>query len=80
MKRRSEYSSQNMNDTIIIPELEEAMRNYQPHYRPWTLEEEAIMRKYFGKVQPKVLAGHLHRSKYSIDSKAAIMGLTGRKE
>jgi len=65
---------------IIIPELEEAARNYIPKYRSWTEKEIAIVKKYYGKVPIGQLAKHLKRSIYSIQQTAAAHGISAKQQ
>jgi len=58
-------------EEIIIPELEES----EPPIRYWTEREEAILRKYYGKADPKKIAETLGRTKTAIQNKAQNMGL-----
>lgn len=62
-------------NVIEIPELEEAARVYKPKYRQWTPIQEAILAKYYGKVEPALIAKHLNRSKQAIQTHAMKMGL-----
>lgn len=64
-------------DTIVIPELEEAMETYIPR-GCWSKEDEEVLKKYFGRVPIRTLEGYLHKSRHAVNSKAAIMGLTNR--
>jgi hypothetical protein len=66
-------------DTILIPELEEAMQNH--HTRDWSLNEEAILRKYYNRVPISMLQKHLPgRSHGCIRSKAQHMMITTPKK
>jgi hypothetical protein len=64
---------------IIIPELEEAARNYVPKYRPWLKEEDEILQQYYNHVSPETLVKYFGRSKHSIRSHACDLGLAGKK-
>jgi len=71
---KSEPNGQN---EIIIPELEEAMATFVPR-ASWTEREEAILRRYWGKVPVRMLETTLKHSLPSIRTKVQNMGL--RKE
>ena len=58
-------------EEIIIPELEES----QPSTRFWTPYEEEVLKKYYGKADPKKIAETLGRTKTAIQNKAQNMGL-----
>jgi hypothetical protein len=61
-------------DRIVIPELEEAAKEYNSSW--WNKEEEEIVRAYWGRVHPSKLAQHLpHRTQDAIRYKAKRMGL-----
>ena len=68
-------------DEIVIPELEEAPL---PRYIPWSAKEEAILRKYYGRVPISRLAQYfdqhmpIKRSRSAIASKAKRMGIANR--
>ncbi len=60
---------------IKIPELEELVgmgRN-----RPWTGEEESVVRTYYGRVPTQRLASYLNRTLSSVQNKVQRMGLSG---
>lgn len=63
-------------DTIVIPELEEAMANFKPRYS-WTEKDVAILKRYYGKVPMTLLSGQLHRSVDSIHKYAQMHGIRG---
>jgi hypothetical protein len=66
-------------DTIVIPELEEAMQTH--HSRDWSLKEEAILKKYYNRVPIALLLKHLPgRSHGCIRSKAQHMEITSPKK
>lgn len=56
-----------------IPELEELVGTNP--YRPWTGEEESVIRAYYGRVPTKRLAEYLDRTLSSVQNKAQRMGL-----
>lgn len=60
------------------PELEAAMKTYRPKV-PWSDDDIAMLKRYYGKVNPVTLAGKLHRTRFSIDSYASRLGLTAKK-
>jgi hypothetical protein len=65
-------------DTILIPELEEAAAQYAP--RGWSEEEIDLLKKYYGRVPIYLLTKHLpKKTKYAVQSKAQMIGLTKRK-
>jgi len=66
------------NDFIIIPELEEAMKTYTPAWKPYTKKDELIIKRYFGKVDLKLLAKQLGRTPEALNTKAGHLGLTGK--
>lgn len=75
----STRSIQSNTKTILIPDLEQAMEDYNPRYKGWSQKEEAIMLKYYNKVSIDALIKTLGRSKSSIQDKASRMGITGGK-
>jgi hypothetical protein len=64
--------------TVVVPELERAMQEYIPRYKPWTAEEEGIMDVYYNRVDITLLMKQLGRTKGSIQDKAGSMGITNR--
>lgn len=58
---------------IKIPELEEyvGMRDRMP----WTGEEEAVLRSYYGRIPTSKLAEYLNRTLSSVQNKAQRMSL-----
>ncbi len=62
---------------IVIDELEAAMVNYNPPGRPWSEADNAILRKYYGKVPIAKLARYLKRGTSATSKKAQDLGLTG---
>lgn len=64
------------NDTIIIPELEEAMERYQPHKTTWTAGDLAVLKRYYGRVPISSLGTTLHRSSKTIHDQVVKMGGT----
>jgi hypothetical protein len=63
---------------ILIPELEEAVKQYKPS--KWSMKEEAIMSKYYGRVHIDDLIKQLPgKTLAAVHNKAADMGLTKRK-
>lgn len=60
---------------IIIPDLEEA----PPARRYWTDEEDAILRKYYGKVDVRYIVKELGRTKRAVENRASILELTYNK-
>jgi len=75
------YSGINL-DEIIIPELEEAP---PPRYIPWSAKEEAILRKYYGRVSVAQLVQYFNehmpikRSQGAITNKARRMGIANQQ-
>ena len=61
-------------DTIIIPELEEAMERYQPHKTTWSAGDLAVLKRYYGRVPITALESTLHRNSKTIHGQAAKMG------
>lgn len=57
---------------IVIPELEDS----EPIRRFWTEEEDAILRKYYGRVKAERIAEHLKRSKRAVQNRASELGIT----
>lgn len=65
--------------SITIPELEEAAMNFSPRNKPWTEEDEAVMREYYGRVSVQKLADYLNRSRGSVTNKAQEMGIACKR-
>lgn len=63
-------------DTIIIPELEEAMARFQPHKHSWSDTEIATLKKYYGRVPITLLESTLHRKSTKIHEKVVELGGT----
>lgn len=61
-------------DTIVIPELEEAMARYQPHKFAWSDNDIAILKKYYGRVPVTLLETYLHRNSGKIHEKVIELG------
>ncbi|MEM4958445.1 MAG: hypothetical protein QXX12_01045 [Nanopusillaceae archaeon] len=59
----------------MIPELEEALQRATRRYRPWTPEEEAILRRYYRWGMARHIAQYLNRPLASVYWKAAELGL-----
>lgn len=57
---------------IIIPELEDA----PPTRQYWTEEEDAILRKYYGKADARSIAKHLGRTVRGVQNRASILKIT----
>ena len=55
----------------IVAELDRAAKTYRAKCRPWTEADSALVKKYYGKVPPKLLAEKLNRSIDSIQSRAS---------
>jgi hypothetical protein len=62
-------------NTIVIPELEDAVKNYRPYKYSWTQDEIAVLKKYYGWVPLQKLIDYFHRSGPSIHKKAAELKL-----
>ncbi|MGD0535922.1 MAG: hypothetical protein ABR999_10880 [Methanoregula sp.] len=75
--KRVPHGSQSQNNTIIIPELEEAALHYSPRAKPWIPggRDELTLKTYYGRVDIKDLAKALNRSIPSIKNKAVALGL-----
>jgi hypothetical protein len=58
------------------PELEAAMQDYDPTNKPYSKEDEDLIRRYYGKADTEIIAKKLGRNKSNIQNKAARMGLT----
>ncbi len=63
---------------IIIPELEEKI-GVGLHFPDWTDRDEAILRKYYGRVRIEHLMAYLNRSRSAVAHKAAELGLQYRR-
>jgi len=61
-------------DTIIIPELEEAMERYQPHKLTWSDKDNAILKRYYGRVPISSLESTLHRNSKTIHDQVVKLG------
>jgi len=57
---------------LVVPELELLVRT--PQYRPWTPEEDAVVRAYYGRVPVAALGGHLGRTADSVGMRAHRLG------
>jgi len=66
-------------DPIVIPELEEIARNYEPRQRPWGEDEDAVLRKYYNRVPIESLVKYFKRTQCSIQSHANVIGITNKK-
>jgi len=66
-------------EDLVIPELEEAKRKVA--WRPWTPEEEAVLRRYYGPGMVQALVEYFAkhfppgRSRNAIVNKARALGL-----
>ena len=60
----------------VIKELEAAPAN---GYHPWTEFEEAMLKKYYGKKDIKVIAKALNKTIGAINRKASIMRLSYKR-
>ena len=63
-------------ETILIPELEEAMERYQPHKTTWSDKDNAILKRYYGRVPISSLESTLHRNSKTIHDQAIRLGGT----
>ena len=69
--------------TIIVPELEEVARTFPK--RPWTKEEDDVVRAYYGKVPNTAISRYLKkkyppgRSPYTIKRRANVLGITTKE-
>jgi hypothetical protein len=61
-------------EEIVIPELEDS----NPRKRYWTDEEDAILRKYYGKAELSKISEYLKRTKRAIENRASVLGITHR--
>ena len=57
---------------ITIPELEELIDTHNPR-KYWTLEEETILKQYYGRVPTHELAKYLGRTKHAVEIKAGLL-------
>jgi hypothetical protein len=57
---------------IIIPELEELVET-QSLRKYWTIEEETILKQYYGRVPTHELAKYLGRTKHAVEIKAGLL-------
>ena len=57
-------------NTIVIPELEEAVKSYRPYKYSWTPDEIAVLKRYYNWVPLQRLIEYFHRSGPSIHAKA----------
>lgn len=62
------------------PDLEAAMENYDPLHKPYSKEDEDLIRRYYGNVDTDIIAKKLGRNRNNIQNKAARMGLTGGRQ
>jgi|WetSurMetagenome_2_1015567.scaffolds.fasta_scaffold415099_2 hypothetical protein len=60
---------------IVIPEFEEWIKTHGVAFRPWTEQEESILREYYGKIPTKMIAHKLNRSIKSVQEKARREGI-----
>jgi hypothetical protein len=59
---------------LIVPELEAELGTLR---RPWTAEEDAVLRAYYGRVPSSKIAAHLGRQIGGVHSRAIRMGIRG---
>jgi hypothetical protein len=63
-------------EQIRIPEFEEYIQKFGVHkYRVWTVQEEDILREYYGVIPTGMLAEYLGRSIKAIQDKAFVIGV-----
>ena len=62
--------NKDIQNTIVIPELEEAVVTYRPYKYSWSPYEIDVLRKYYGWVPLQRLIEYFHRSGPSIHKKA----------
>lgn len=75
-------SVQHGSDTILIPELEEAIEQGKTGKfgRGWSDKEIAILQKYYGRVDTALILPYLPgRTVSQIQNKAGRLGISGRK-
>jgi hypothetical protein len=63
-------------ETILIPELEEAMERYQPHKTTWSDKDNAILKRYYCRVPITSLESTFHRGSKMIHNQAVRLGGT----
>lgn len=68
-----------MRRKVVIQELEDAAKRYQPRGKPWTQEESDILERYYPILPTIEVARYLGRSSDSVHAKAAKMGLKKNK-
>jgi hypothetical protein len=59
----------------VRKDLTEASKTYKPRQKRWTIEEEKIMRDFYGKVPTQLLGQKLGRSVASIQHRAILLGV-----
>ena len=69
-------STQMRTQTIIIPDLEEAMERYQPHKLTWSDKDNAILKRYYCRVPITSLEQILRRNSKTIHDQAVRLGGT----
>jgi hypothetical protein len=62
-------------NTIVIPELEDAVKCYTPYKYAWSKEDTLVLERYYGWVPLQRLIEYFHRSGPSIHKKARELGL-----
>ena len=62
-------------NTIVIPELEDAVKCYTPYKYSWSKEDTLVLERYYGWVPLQRLIEYFHRSGPSIHKKARELGL-----
>ena len=82
MKRKKNTTNTYQSKVVLSPEKAEAYRRLEEsekHYRPmlaWTEEDDAILRRFYGKVPVHKLAHELHRSKSAVVDRANTIGIS----
>jgi hypothetical protein len=66
-------------NTIVIPELEEAMKTYKPH-GSWSDEDVRAIKTYYGKVPTSLLATTIHHTVDSIHKYAETHGIKANRQ
>jgi hypothetical protein len=77
--RQKSGQSVQIENEIVIPELEEAMKTYRPRGL-WTEEDINAVKTYYGKVPTALLAATIHRTVASINKYAENHGIKANRK
>ena len=67
-------------EEVVVPELEKIAKTYAPRHNFWTSYEEAVLRKYYGKVPIEALVRFYNRTENAIYHQARKLGMVESKK